>query len=196
MEHSPSLERLATQAAAGERAAFEALVEATHATLYRVALRTLGNAADAEDVVQDTYIRAYGSLGTLKDAGAVMGWLCSVARNVATDKARSRGRRVMVSLDSTRDEDAAPLVNALADEGPHAEARLSSAQAGKLLTDALAELKEKHRVILTLREIDGLSYEEIAAALGLSMGTVESRIHRAREALTRKFKRAAQELGE
>lgn len=196
MEASPSLEGLATRAAAGDRAAFEALVEATHATVYRVALRTVGHAADAEDVVQETFIRAYGSLGSLKDAGAVMGWLCSVARNVATDKARSRGRRVVVSLDSTRDEDAAPLLAALADDAPHAEAQLSSAQAKALLQDALAELKETHRVILTLRELDGLSYEEISVALGLAMGTVESRLHRAREALARQLKRAARELGE
>src|SRR5258706_11544707 len=76
---------IARKAALGDRDAFEALVEATHGVVYRVAFRVCGSRADAEDVVQDTFIRALSGLSTVKDLGATQGWLCAIARNFATD---------------------------------------------------------------------------------------------------------------
>ena len=190
-----SIESLATRAAGGDRDAFESLVEATHGVVYRVALRICGSRADAEDVVQETFIRALQGLATVKDVGATQGWLCAIARNFATDRVRSRGRRPMWSLDAPVEAGATTLLgDALASDDPGAEQALGSAQLGAALEQAIAELKEKHRVVLTLREIDGLTYEEIATALDISIGTVESRLHRAREALAKKVKKLAREL--
>lgn len=197
MEHTAGqLEALAGRAARGDRDAFEALILATQGVVYRVALRVCGSTADAEDVVQETFIRALGGLANLKDHSATQGWLCAIARNIATDRLRSRGRHPTWSLEAPIGADTTTtLRDSLASEAPGAEDQLSSAQLGAALLEAIGELKEKHRVVLTLREIDGLSYEEIASALDISMGTVESRLFRAREALANKLKRVARELG-
>ena len=87
---------LAARAARGDSVAFRALLNATSAVVYRVALRTVGDSADAEDVVQETYVRAWQRLPTLKDHGAVVGWLCRIAANIATDKLRARKSRPQV----------------------------------------------------------------------------------------------------
>ena len=186
---------LARRAAAGDRAAFEDLVEATHGMLFRVALRICGARADADDVVQETYVRALQGLGGIQDPGATMGWLCAITRNFATDRVRARGRRAAWSLDEPVEAGATTLLrDAVAGDDPGAEQHLGGAQLAAALHAAIAELKEKHRVVITLREIDGLSYEEIAVALDISIGTVESRLHRAREALAKKVKKLAREL--
>jgi RNA polymerase sigma-70 factor (ECF subfamily) len=184
----------AVRASKGDRAAFERLVHATYERVYRVALRTTGNAADAEDVVQDTFVRAWSGLARVSDFGAVGGWLCSVARNVGTDRVRSSIRRRAWSIDAPTEDGSLPLRDALVAEGPLADEQLAGARAGALLADAIAALKEKHRMVLTLREIDGLSYEEIAESLGVAVGTVESRLHRAREALSKKLRHMARDL--
>jgi RNA polymerase sigma-70 factor (ECF subfamily) len=185
---------LAERAAKGDRAAFAGLVEATKDVVYRVALRTTGSAQDAEDVVQETFVRAWSSLSRVDDLRAIRAWLCAVARNAATDRVRSSARRRAWSIDAPRDDDAAPLRDALVADAPGPDVQLESAQAGAMLAGAIAALKEKHRVVLTLREIDGLGYEEIAEALGVAVGTVESRLHRAREALVKKLRHTVREM--
>ena len=108
---------------------------------------------------------------------------------------RARGRRHIWSLDAPIEAGSTTLLGeAIASEEPGAEEQLGNQQLGAALSEAIAELKDKHRVVLTLREIDGLSYEEIASALDISIGTVESRLHRAREALAKKVKKLAREL--
>ncbi len=185
---------LARQAAGGDRKAFRALVDRTHQTVYRVALRILNDSAGAEDVVQETYVRAWQGLAKVRDPLAVYGWICRIARNVATDQLRSRGRKRALSLDFPVGEGQSPLVELLAHPGAGPEGRLGDAEVAKAVRDAIASLKEKHRLVLTLRELDGMSYEELAIALGCSMGTVESRLHRARKGLARKLRGLQAEL--
>lgn len=183
-----SIEAVARAAAGGDRDAFRALVEATSAVVYRVALRSLGEPADADDVVQETYVRAWRSLDRLRDPAAVVGWLCRIAANVAADLHRSRGRRRTWSLDASS-EDGAALVERLSSDDPDPEKQVGDAQLARAALALVGELSEKHRMVLLLREVDGMSYAEIAGALGLSVGTVESRLHRARAALARKIAR-------
>jgi RNA polymerase sigma-70 factor (ECF subfamily) len=184
------LSSLATRASRGDREAFAALVQATHGTCYRLALRLLGgDRGEAEDAVQDTYVSAWRALPRLRDPGAVLGWLCRITRNIATDRVRRLQRRRTDSLDREVGEGMGALVDYLADPAAGPEAQTASAEVQAGLREVLDQLKEKHRVILLLREVDGMSYEELAAALGCPVGTVESRLHRARLALAGKLER-------
>jgi RNA polymerase sigma-70 factor (ECF subfamily) len=189
------LETLSGRAAQGDEAAFGRIVEATHRTVYRLAFRKLGAESEAEDVVQETYTRVWVGLGQLRDRAAALGWICGIARNVCGDRLRQRHRRPVDSLDQPVGEGLGALLDQIASEEPGPEERLGSAQVGAAVRAALSSLKEKHRVVLSLREIDGMSYEEIAGALGCSVGTVESRLHRARQALVKKLKALARETG-
>ncbi len=184
-----ALAAVAARAQAGERDAFRELIELTTPRIYRLAVRMLGDPDEADDVVQETYIRAWGRLDELRDPGAAMGWLARVARNAAHDRLRWWKRRRRESFD----EAGAPLARmvAMADSAPLADEALAAAQTGAAVARAVAALPDKHRVVLLLREADGLSYEEIAESLGVAVGTVESRLHRARAALARKLERVA-----
>jgi RNA polymerase sigma-70 factor (ECF subfamily) len=187
----------AAAAATGDRDAFRRFVELTHATVYRLAYRLLDDSAAAEDVAQEAYLRAWQGLGSLRDPGAAFGWLCRVARNVAHDRQRRQYRQPTRSLDAmvrANGEATGPtLLQRLADPSADPEGQLDQAQLGAAVRAALQELNEPQRLVLTLREMDQMGYEEIAVALGIRLGTVESRLHRARKALAKKLRRLARE---
>jgi RNA polymerase sigma-70 factor (ECF subfamily) len=187
--------RLAARSAHGDRDAFRTLVEKTHPTVYRLALRIVGSETDAEDVVQETFVRAWQSLATVRDPRAAFGWICRVARNVAYDRVRGSGRRPETSLDQPVREGLSALVDLLSTDDPNPEDVTASQEAGEAIRAAVEGLKEKHRLVLLLRAVDGMSYEEIAEALGCAVGTVESRLFRARKALAKKLKKMAKDLG-
>lgn len=183
-------------AVAGDRTAFRELVQATHGNVYRLALRLGCSPTEAEDVVQESYVRAWQSLATVRDPAAVVGWLFRVARNLSLDRRRSSSRRRVRSLDAPIGEGDLPLVEQMPNPEAGPEQRVDAAEVSERVRTALAGLKEKYRVILMLRELDGLAYEEIAESLGIALGTVESRIFRARQELARKLKGLDRELKE
>jgi RNA polymerase sigma-70 factor (ECF subfamily) len=173
------LRAAADRARAGDAEAFRAVVSETHATVFRLAAALSADRDEAADVVQETYVRAWGRLEELREGAAVLGWLCRIARNVAHDRRRSWWSRVR-----------APLAAARAEPSPREAApdeALAAAERAGAVRRALARLPEKHRVVLVLREVEGMAYEEMAAALGVPPGTVESRLHRARAALARRL---------
>jgi RNA polymerase sigma-70 factor (ECF subfamily) len=180
------LRAAAERARAGDEGAFRALVDATHATVFRLAAALAGDRDEAADVVQETYIRAWDARETLRDGAAALGWLCRIARNVAHDRRRSWWSRGRAPL-----ERAALDLRAAEVRGAD-EALAAAARAGEVRR-ALAGLPEKHRVVLALREVEGMAYEEIAVALGIPVGTVESRLHRARAGLARALAGAEEE---
>lgn len=173
------LRAAADGARAGDREAFRALVEETHATVFRLAVALASDRDEAADVTQETYVRAWGRIDELQDGAAAVGWLCRIARNVAHDRRRSWWSRIRAPLDAIAGEPAP------GEDAP--DAALASAERAEAVRAALAKLPEKHRVVLALRELEGLSYEEIAEAIGVPVGTVESRLHRARAALARRL---------
>ena len=183
------LELLAERASTGNVAAFEELVSHTHGIAYRLAFRMLGDKSDAEDVLQDVYIRAWAGLPKLRNHAAVLAWLCRMVRNVATDKVRYQSRRRADSLHRPVGGGMGELMDFIATGGPGPDEQMASKQMSAALVQVVGELKEKHRVVLLLREVDGLSYEELASALGCPVGTVESRLHRARRELAGKLRR-------
>jgi RNA polymerase sigma-70 factor (ECF subfamily) len=176
----------AERAREGNAGAFRELVDRSHETVFRLAAALTGDRDEAADVVQETYIRAWEEIGGLRDGAAVTGWLARIARNVAHDRRRGFWSRLRAPL-SPAHEDRAGRERA----APGADATLEEAERARGVREAMARLPEKHRVVLALREIEGMTYEEVAAALGVPVGTVESRLHRARRALAKRLERAA-----
>lgn len=157
--------------------------------VYNLALRLCGNEADAQDLAQDALVRAIKSLDGFRGDSSPATWLYRITVNTWKNRVRSEKRRSFwktFSLGSAGDGDEAPGKELPAPEPP-ADAALEKAGEKAELERALAALEPEERAILLLREIDGRSYEEIAGIMGLELGTVKSRISRAREALRRRL---------
>jgi RNA polymerase sigma-70 factor (ECF subfamily) len=172
----PDDTELLEQIRRGDQAAFRALLERHARYLFGVAHSlTAGNATDAEDLVQETLLGALS--GHFRGESSVRTWLVRILVNRAAMLRRSRSRRPETPNERLN-QAASP---ASAGTTGAVEARLD-------LTTMLAALTPEHRQVIVLRELEGLSYEQIAAALHVPRGTVESRLHRAREELRKRFK--------
>ena len=166
----------------GDVNAFETLVKEYEKNVYNLALRMTGNSEDAADMSQEAFIKAYNSLSSFRGDSKFSVWLYRIVSNVCLDYLRSRTRKPTVSL-STENDDGEEVELDIADESQSPELLLDRSLTRDAVRRGLAALPPDHREILLLREIQGLSYEEIAAALGLEAGTVKSRIFRARKKL-------------
>ncbi len=158
----------------GDEAAFEELVRRYEARLRRLAFGLVRDVGLAEDIAQDAFIRAYQGASQIRRAGAVGSWLYRVTLNRARDELRRAKRRresPWEALDPTHPS---------AQVGPAAERAIRSRESKGRLNRALVEMKTEHRTPLVLREIDGMTYDEIASLLGWPVGTVKTRIHRGR----------------
>ena len=162
---------------AGDSAAFGQLVGLYQDRLYNSLLRVLGSAEDAGDIVQDDFVQAYVKLDTFRGSSAFYTWLYRIAFNLAMSHAR-RGRKT-TSLDGMKSSVGSEPV----DDQPAPEANIEQLEQVELVHAALAELSTEYRTILVLREIDGCRYEQIAEILEMPVGTVRSRLFRARLAL-------------
>ena len=169
---------------AGEARAFEELVVTYQHRVFGVALRMLGDAAEAEDVAQEAFLRAHRALAEFRGAAKLSTWLYAIASRLCLNRLAS-GERRMVRAGDER-------LLRLPDREPGPEAALEQSELEGALQRALAELAEDRRIVVILRDLEGLSYEEIAAALDLELGTVRSRLHRARMDLKDKLERFLQ----
>jgi RNA polymerase sigma-70 factor (ECF subfamily) len=140
----------------------------------------LGDADAAADVAQDAFISAYKHLPSLR--GEFRPWLMRIVANGCRDVLRSQKRRPSVSLDLERDDDDTPAMQ-LADTGDGPEAALMKRELQKTIAGALAEIPDDQREVVILSDIQGLSYQEIADMTGINIGTVKSRLNRARSRL-------------
>ena len=167
----------------GDTEAFEALVLEHQNKVYSLALRMVGNEEDARDLAQDAFIRAFSSLSGFRGDSKFSVWLYRLTSNICIDFLRSRAKKRTVSMTWTDDEgdDAGELE--IPDERFSPEAQLERTSMRESVQRGLESLSPQYRQILLLREVDGLSYDEIAQALGIEAGTVKSRIFRARKKL-------------
>lgn len=171
---------LVEEANAGNRDAFETLVRRYQHRLVNYAHAIVRDTGEAEDVAQETFIRAYRSLGRFRGESAFKTWLYTIATNTARTALERRGRRARVG-DQSLDDDAQTLTaEQVPAGGADAEASLVTRDA---IDRALSELSTDLRVAVVLRDVEGLDYKEIAAVTGAPIGTVESRIFRARRRL-------------
>lgn len=176
-------QQLVERAQRGDKHAFELLVAKYQRRLGRLISRFVRNAAEAEDVTQDAFIKAYRALPAFRGDSAFYTWLYRIGINTAKNHLVAQGRRAPTSTpfdaeDAEDFEDAALL-----HEVSTPENELMSKQVVEVVNSSLQELPDDLRTALTLREIEGLSYEEIAAVMDCPIGTVRSRIFRAREAI-------------
>lgn len=166
----------------GDANAFETLVLEYEKNVYNIALRMTGNSEDAADMTQEAFIKAYNSLQSFRGDSKFSVWLYRIVSNVCLDFLRSKNRRPTVSL-SVEDNDGEDAQLDVADESQSPELLLDRKLTRDSVRRGLDSLPPDYRQILLLREIQGLSYDEIAQALSLEVGTVKSRIFRARKRL-------------
>jgi RNA polymerase sigma-70 factor (ECF subfamily) len=184
---------LVTQAREGDMQAFSTLVQRYDGKIFRLAMHVTQNREDAEDVLQETFMKAYEHLDQFKGDSKFYTWIVRIAVNQALMKLRRRRTDKSVSMDETIDTGEDTVVREIAawDENP--EQRFSREEIGEILDGAIKNLDPIYRSVFVLRDVDDLSTEETAEALGLSVPAVKSRLLRARlqlrEKLTRFFKR-------
>jgi RNA polymerase sigma-70 factor (ECF subfamily) len=166
---------------AGDAPAFEELVMTYQHRVFGVALRMLGNRAEAEEVAQEAFVRAHRALGDFRGDAKLSTWLYAITSRLCLNRLASGERRL------TRQGEDALL--RLSDAGPRPDAALERRELETALGQAIAELPEDRRIVVVLRDLEGLSYEEIAQVLELELGTVRSRLHRARADLKEKLER-------
>lgn len=154
--------------------AFDAHVVPHVDVLYRVALSLTGQPADAEDLVQDTLVRAFRAIDGF-DGAHPRAWLLTILRNTHVN--RNRRRRPLLMRDAVGGDAA---LERLSPSMPASEDVVLSREFEAVVADALAQLPDKHRAVISLVDIDGLTYQEAADVLGVPRGTVMSRLHRAR----------------
>jgi RNA polymerase sigma-70 factor, ECF subfamily len=172
-----SLEKLK----AGDREAFARLVDETSGHIYRVAHQILGDEQDAEDVLQETYIKAFHSLPNFEGRSSLTTWLYRIAVNEALMMVRKRKpQTVSVEENSTFDVEAESESMQIVDFCCLPEGELLSGESRRFLDQAIQSLPETLRVVFVMRDIEGLSIEETAEALALSESNVKTRLLRAR----------------
>ena len=164
--------QLVARAQGRDPEAFSQLVERHQTMVYRLALGKTGSPQDAEEVTQTAFLKAWQGLRTFQGKAAFSTWLYRLTANAAVDLLRRR-REPALSLD---DPDLPPIP----DQAPSPEELSMAAERRRLLWQAIDQLPESHRLPLVLRELEGLSYREIARALDLEEGTVKSRLARGR----------------
>ncbi len=177
-----SLEPALRAAQRGEVAAFNTLVHAYQRQVYNICYRTLGNADDAADATQDAFLGAFRGLKTFR--GPITGfraWLLRVAVNACYDQLRRRQRRPADSLDALADsaDELAPAER-LADADPGPEQQALSGEVARQIQHAMARLAPEQRLAVVLCDVQGLSYDEAAEVMSVELGTVKSRLSRAR----------------
>jgi RNA polymerase sigma-70 factor (ECF subfamily) len=165
---------LIAQTLAGQAASFGVLVRKYQDRLYNAVLHTMGNAEDARDAVQEALVQAFLRLETFQHSSAFYTWLYRIAFNVAAS--HRRRKHLTTSVDQARETTGQEPV----DGGPEPSDRLMQEERCRQVREAIAQLTEEHRAVLVLRDMDGFCYEEIADILSLPVGTVRSRLHRAR----------------
>lgn len=166
----------------GDLDAFNRLVEAYQRQVYNLCLRMLASPEAAEDATQEAFIAAFRAVGRFR-GGSFRAWLLRIAANACYDELRRRRARPALSLDAPRGEGAAAFQ--VPDPGPLPEERAQRQELARLLQGALSALPPDQRLALILCDLQGLDYAEIAQATGTSLGTVKSRISRARSRLRR-----------
>jgi len=172
---------LVRSAQGGDAAAFTAIVRHYQRPVYRIAYGLTRNTADADDLAQETFVRAYHAIGRFRVGEPLYPWLARIATNLAFSLFRRRRRRPEAPLE--------PLMEAgrqwAADDDPVED--VARSERGERVQKAFAQLSEEHQAVLALRVVQDLSYEDIAATLRIPPGTVMSRLSRARAELKRKL---------
>jgi len=176
-------------------AAFEELIGLYQSRVYSLGYQLSGNHDDAQDLAQEVFIKAFGALKGFRNEADFGTWLHRITVNLWLNMRRKQGKQVIVSLDEPVRTGEDEVYSELAAAEGNPEQMLEDKEFSGLVRLALDELSREYRAVLVLRDIEGYSYEEVAAVLKCSLGTVKSRLNRARQILKQKVAVLAQEAG-
>ena len=171
----------------GDLSAFNELVLRYEKQVYNLAYRLTGNYDDANDVASDTFLRVFNSIGKFRGDSAFSTWLYRIVTNVYLDARKRRTAHPHCSLEECLEVDDGALVREIEDPSDGPEHRVEEAERHAALLAAINELPDFQRVIIVLYHIQEMPYDEIADILGMPLGTVKSRLNRARRALRDKL---------
>jgi RNA polymerase sigma-70 factor (ECF subfamily) len=180
--------QLVERVQSGDREAFGLLVSKYQRKLLRLVMRLVRDPAEAEDVTQEAFIKAYRALPNFRGDSAFYTWLYRIGVNTAKNWLVAHGRRMPVMSEIVDDETEGIEEGVLLRDDETPDRVLMSRQIGETVNAAMEALPEDLRTAISLREIEGLSYEEIAQVMDCPIGTVRSRIFRAREAIAVRLK--------
>src|SRR5437899_2316169 len=191
MEFVPSAEaEFIERLKRGEAAAFEEWVADRSGEIYGLLLRLTENSEEARDLTQETFLRAFQSIGRFRGDADLRTWVYRIAINQARNRWRwwrRRRRDSTVSLDAAQGQANQPLIATLVESSDNPEQQTLAREREVALRAALQKLGEAYRETVILRDIEGFTYEEIAATLGINVGTVKSRLARGRQELRRRL---------
>lgn len=182
-------ELLVERAKRGDVEAFEQLIGQYEKKVYNLAYRLTGRHEDASDIAQEAFLRAYSSLPDFRGDSSFATWLFRIVNNACLDELRKRKRQRLTSLDEplTVEDGEMDRQLAIADTADGPEASLERVEVQRAVQESINALEEEYRVVILLRHMYGYSYNEIADTLGLNLGTVKSRLNRAKQALKEMF---------
>ena len=167
----------------GDMAAFEQLVLAHEKRVYNIALRMAGSSEDAKDISQEVFLKVFRSIPSFDERAAFSTWIYRITVNACIDEMRKRKGRTSLSLEQEMQNEEGAWALQIADERETPEEVLLRQEKQREILLAMEKLSPEHKAAVTLRDIRGLSYEEIAETLEMPLGTVKSRICRARSQL-------------
>ena len=176
-------ELLFDKAKTGDLEAFETLIKSYEKLIYNAAYRMLGNAHDAEDASQEVILKVYRSLSSCNSAGAFKSWLFRIINNTCIDEIRKRKGKSTISIDADYSDVDSHSENPLLKDNNTPESEFLRADLSKNIQIAIDSLPPDYKGAIVMRDINGLSYDEIADALNINIGTVKSRIARGRKKL-------------
>lgn len=176
---------LVAKASVGDKEAYRVLVEKYQQRVFAIAFDVVRSREDAEDIAQESFVKAYLSLPEFKGESSFYTWLYRIAYNMAIDFRRRTVRRggAPVEFDETRADVVAEAAGSVQNRFGSPQELMLRKEESQQIQKVLTEISPEHRAVITLREIEGLSYEEIADVVGVSKGTVMSRLHYARKHL-------------
>ena len=176
-------QKLIERASGGDPSAFNQLMAAHEKRMYAVALRMFANREDAQDCLQEAMLRVYRAIGGFKGQSSFSTWVYRITMNTCLDEMRRKKNKQAASLDGLLDQGWSP-----ADESSMPEKQAVKSELRREIQSAIRDLPEDMRSAVVLRDIQGMAYDEIAQVLDVNVGTVKSRISRAREKLRGKLK--------
>ncbi|MGL6041516.1 MAG: RNA polymerase sigma factor RpoE [Deefgea sp.] len=188
-------QELVLRAQNGDQRAFELLVVKYERRIARLLSRMIRDQSEIEDVSQEAFIKAYRALPTFRGESAFYTWLYRIAINTAKNHLSTLGRRPMLSAEYEDEDGDSVDAASLVPDFHTPETELSNKQIVSTVNEAVDALPDELREAITLREMDGMSYDEIAAAMDCPIGTVRSRIFRAREAIANRLRPLLKEVG-
>jgi RNA polymerase sigma-70 factor (ECF subfamily) len=179
--------RLVARCKNGERAAYDDLIRRFEKKVYNFAYRLCGNYDEANDIASDTFVRVYNALQNFRGDSSFITWLFRITTNVYLDERKRQRARPHQSLEEMIELEETTVVRQIEDPSPTPEQRMEKRERGDLLQDAISSLPDYQRMMIVMYHTENRSYEEIAEILDLPIGTVKSRLNRARLQLREKL---------